>query len=184
MTAFDAGMTIKLLLASLVFASTAAAQAAPTPPPPPSPHVLRAPDLCRAKGDVLFEIDHRVDVTMNVATVGTSELVVDATGAWTFDSRDGSGKPLRSAHGCLADAQMRAIRADLARATWQVKRADTACAAIGADLVHYYVRGRLVWTERMCQIPYLDETSRRSLDEITKILDDASAPRTPPCCKK
>ncbi len=184
MTTFDGGMTTKLLLASLLCASAAAAQPAPTPPPAPSPHARLAPDLCRASGDVLFEIDHRVDLTMNVSAAGTSELVVYATGAWTLDSRDGSGKPLRKAQGCLADSQMRTIRADLARATWQVKTADATCAAISADVVQYHVRGKLVWTQRMCQLPYLDETSQRSLDEITKIVDDASAPHTPPCCKK
>ncbi len=180
-------MKTKLLLASLLFASAAAAQTAPTPPPPPpapSPHAMRAPDLCREGGDVLFEIDHGVDVTMNVSGIGTSEMVLYATGAWHFTSRDGSGKLLRTASGCLSNTQMTKIRADLSRATWTVKQAEAACMAISANVTTYSLHGKLVWTARMCQLDYLDETSAKSLDEITKILDDASAPHTPPCCKK
>ena len=181
-------MMTKLLLASLLFASAAAAQTAPTPPPAPppapSPHAMRAPDLCREGGDILFEIDHEVNASVTMQALPTSQIVLYATGAWHFESHDGNGKLLRSANGCFSNMQMQAIRADLSRATWTVKQAQAACMAISADFTTYSVHGQLVWTARMCQLDYLDETSAKSLAEIEKMLDDASAPRTPPCCKK
>ncbi len=183
-------MTTKLLaLASLALASAASAAPTPvdtpTPPPaPPAPHAMRAPDRCLASGEVLFEVDHRIDLTMNAAGARTSEMVLYASGAWTFTSHDGSGKLARTASGCLNERALHTIRADLARASWTTKTAEATCAAISADYVEYRSRGKLVWTARMCQLPYLDETSAKSLAEIEKILDDASAPHTPPCCKK
>lgn len=180
-------MMNKLLLASLLFASAAAAQTAPTPPTPPpapSPHAMRAPDLCREGGDILFEIDHKVNASVTMQALPTSQMVLYATGAWHFESHDGNGKLLRAASGCLSDTQMRTIRGDLQRATWTVKQAQATCMAISADFTTYATHGREVWTARMCQLDYLDETSAKSLVEIEKILDDVSAPRTPPCCKK
>jgi hypothetical protein len=183
-------MTSKLFLfASLVLGSfTAAAEpTAPTPPGPPAspPKQIRMPDACKASGDVLFEIDQRAVVGARevAGAVPTSELVLYTSGAWTFTSH-ADGKLARTASGCLGAPVVRTIRDDLKRATWQVKTADAACAAISSEYTVYSANGKAVWTQRMCQLDYLDEASQKSLAEISKILEDAAAPHTPPCCKK
>jgi hypothetical protein len=180
-------MKTTLLLASLVLGSFTAAGATPTPPTPPGPpppNSIRVDDQrCKATGDVLFEIDHRVvmDSPMENA-VPTSELVLYKTGAWTLHS--GTGKAAHTSSGCLDERTLKTIQSDLEHATWTHKMADAACEAISNGYVAYSSHGKLVWTQRMCQLEYLDDTSRRSLDEIEKLLVAATAPHTPPCCKK
>ena len=178
-------MTKTLCFASLLLASLAGAEPQPPtppgPPPPPDPSVQRVRQSCEAKGPVLFEIDHRAPTG---AQVETSELVVYASGAWTFHSRTAQGKPGREAAGCLREPVLRSIRADLADATWTVTRNDITCRAMALGSVAYLANGKLVWTERVCSPEVLDATSRDKLADIVKIVDDATAARTPPCCKK
>jgi hypothetical protein len=152
---------------------------APTPPtPPPAPS--GPPPTCSADGGVLFEIDHKVDMrSVEEIAVETSELKLYAGGKWTFQS---SSK--RTASGCLSRDQMKAISADLARATWTSKVAQAACAAISAGYTEYAAHGNVVWTQHMCQLEYLDDASRHSLDDIEKILLTVSAEHKVPCCKK
>ena len=148
---------------------------APTPPPAPA----GPPPTCSESGGVLFEIDHKVEPSLQDLAIETSELELFAGGKWTFHS---SSK--RVASGCLSSDQMKTISADLARATWTGKVAQAACAAVSAGYTEYSSRGKVVWTQRMCQIEYLDAASRRSLDEIENILLTVSAEHKVPCCKK
>ncbi len=171
-----------LCLASLLAASfTASAQPRPpTPPGPPTgvPHPLRL--ACTDDGGVLFEIDHKVDAgSPEMIALPTSELKLYAGGQWTFTSSDKH----HNASGCLAPALQQRIRDDLKTATWTQKVADAACAAVSIGYTQYSAHGKVVWTERMCQLEYLDEDSRRSLDDIEKILT-SQLPKPPPCCKK
>jgi hypothetical protein len=178
-------MTKTLCLASLLLASLAGAQ--PQPPTPPGPPPLTEADVqrfrpsCEAKGPVLFEIDHRAPADSHLET---SELVVYASGAWTLHSRTGDDKPGREAAGCLREPLVRRIRADLDDATWTVGRNHITCRAMALGSVEYRANGQLVWTARVCSPEVLDATSRGKLAEIVKLLDDATAPHHPPCCKK
>ena len=169
-----------LLLTSLV-ASADTAQA-PTPPPPPDPHAMRLrPTTCDASGDVLIEIDHRAVAS---AKLETSELVVYATGAWTLHVTKPDGKAGRQASGCLRPQLVAQIRKELDAAAWKLDPVEAACAAISESTIEYRVRGKLRWTEEMCPSVTLDEQSVKALADITKILDQATAPATVPCCKK
>ena len=164
-----------LCLASL-FVGALPAGAVPTPPDVPRPPGGPPPAACTDAGGVLFEIDHAND--MERVELETSELKLYEGGKWTFHSAK------REASGCLDAAQMKTIADDLKRAKWTVKVADAACAAVSAGYTRYSTHGKVVWTQRMCQLEYLDDTTRRSLDQIENILAAASAPHLPPCCKK
>lgn len=148
---------------TLLFFATAFA---PTPPGPPT----GPPPSCSDRGGVLFEIDH--------LQYQQSELELFEGGKWTFHSKT------REAQGCLSRDQMKTIRDDLARATWTGNVADAMCAAVSLGYTQYSTHGKTVWTQRMCQLEYLDATSRRSLDDIENILLTVSTEHKPPCCKK
>ncbi len=163
-----------LILASLIAASFTTADAEPTPATPPPP-ATRLRQACEATGVPLFEIDHRVEPRLEDVVLDTSELVLYPSGGWTFTSHDGNGKTLRSASGCLRYQVMQTIEHDLNEATWTVKTAAARCMIASLGYVQYSSRGKVVWTQRTCQLEYLDDASRRSLDEIEKILVAASA---------
>lgn len=174
------------LLASLVLLPSLIATAqptAPTPPPPPPGPPTQVRQACSATGDVLFEIDHAVE-DFAKGQLGTSELVLHEGGRWTFVSHTADGKLGPASSGCLSSTQMHDIRADLARATWKVHHADATCAALSAGYERYATRGKVVWTQKMCQLEILDEASAKALADIEAILNKVSAPQTPPCCKK
>lgn len=179
-------MKTTIILASLVLGTAGAAPTPPTPPGPPSapPQPTRLRQSCEMTGVPLFEIDHRVEPRLEEVALDTSQLVLYPSGAWEFTSRDGNGKALRHASGCLRYQVVQTIERDLNQATWTVKTADAKCMAVSFGYEEYSSRGKVVWTQHMCQLEYLDEASRRSLDEIEKILVDASAVHNPPCCKK
>jgi hypothetical protein len=177
-------MKTNLILASLIAASTAGAEPTPpTPPgPPPPPTPTRLMQTCEEQGVPLFEIDHRAEPRLEDVVIETSELVLYPSGAWTFHS--GTGKAEKTIHGCLRYQVLQTIEHDLKQATWTVKTNAAKCMVASLGYVEYSSRGKVVWTQRTCQLEYLDETSRRSLDEIEKILVAASTPHNPPCCKK
>jgi len=148
-------MKTNLLLASLIAASFTTADAEPTAAPAPPP-ATRLRQSCEPTGVPLFEIDHR--------GVDTTDLVLYPSGGWTFMSRD------KTVSGCLRYQVLQAIERDLKQATWTVETNAAKCMIASLGYVQYSSRGKVVWTQRGCQLEYLDETSRRSLDEIEKIL--------------
>jgi hypothetical protein len=170
-----------LSVASLLCLSALSASAVPTPPDVPRPPMGPPPvaETCSDAGGVLFEIDHKVEDSPEMIVVETSELKLYEGGKWTFHS---SNK--RIASGCLSRSQMRTIADDLKHATWTGKTATAACAAVYIGYTQYASHGKVVWTQHVCQLEYLDDASRRSLTEIENILLTASAEHKPPCCKK
>ena len=169
-----------LIAASLLTLSFAAGATptAPTPPGPPAPGSRPVP-ACSDAGGVLFEIDHKVEMNSPLTDVPeTSELKLYEGGKWVLT------KGKQTASGCLSKQQMKVISDDLARADWKFSIAEAACAAISSSYTQYSSHGKVVWAQHMCQLEYLNDKSRQSLDEIEKILVTASAPITVPCCKK
>ena len=167
-----------ILFASLV-SVTAAAQTAPTPPGPPAPGSRPAPVTCSASGDVIFEIDHKVEMNSPLENLPeVSELKLYAGGKWLRTQ----GKQVAS--GCLSKDQMKTITDDLARADWKFSIAEATCAAISSGYTQYSSHGKVVWSEHMCQAEYLNDKSRQSLDEIEKLLVTASTAPKVLCCKK
>jgi hypothetical protein len=72
--------------------------------------------------------------------------------------------------GQLTGDQIKQLHAAVDKAPWQVKQADAACAAISSELDTYSVGGKEVWTQRMCQLEYLDDTSEAAIRTIDKLL--------------
>jgi hypothetical protein len=169
-----------LLVASLLSVSFTAG-AVPTPPDLPHPPPMdRAPAAaCSDSGGVLFEIDQKIEMNSPLEDMPqTSELELYEGGKWTLT------KGKQTSSGCLSKQQMKTISDDLARADWKFAIAEAACAAISSSYTQYSSHGKVVWSQHMCQLEYLNDKSRRSLDEIEKILVTASTPKLPPCCKK
>ena len=163
-----------LVLAILPLAcSNAAAAPAPTPVPPRSP----PPAACRPTGAVVFAIDHRVDRGVEpAAKLPTSTAKVFANGAWTRDEADPEGKPLAPAAGCLAKPDLKQLEATLAGATWKVTKAQVHCMAVSATFTVYEVRGRPVFTQRLCSGEVLDDKSRGKLDAAVALVEGAAKP--------
>jgi hypothetical protein len=111
----------------------------------------------------LFAVEHQKDIPSIDGK--TSKLVLRESGSWSYDDSIGVHHT-----GVLAPDAMTRVRADLARASWNVDRQVFACAAYDARFTTYAVHGKLVWTLRMCTPEHLDATSQAQLDDIVKIL--------------
>ena len=161
-----------LLLASLVALPAAAQPAPPTPPGPPPPGF--APAVCRAKGDVLLDIDLGAP---NTHAFNTWSVALHENGAVIRRDFDKDGK-LTSMVGpaCLSNAQLDAIKKELAASKFTIKHAEIACAAISATWVDYSVGGKLVFSEHMCGHDYLDDASAKALHDASDILMKVTAP--------
>lgn len=168
-----------LLCATAAATASPGPRPAPLPPPPPLAHGPVA--ACPVRGAVLFEADHRPE--LGLASV-TSTLVVFESGAWTLEAADASGRVTRSASGCLDAPTVSAIRSDLDSATWKISQAEATCEAVSDSYDLYLVRGKAVWTARMCQLAMLDAASEHALDDVRARLATATAEVKPPCCKK
>ncbi|HSR96677.1 MAG TPA: hypothetical protein VLM79_06470 [Kofleriaceae bacterium] len=155
-----------LLLAALSLACAPSATAAPDKPAAPA----RAADACRPEGKVTFEIDHRVDPG---AKLPTSIAKVFANGAWTRDETDADGKALPQRIGCLSTADAKQLDTALAGATWKVTKAQFHCMAMTPQFTVYQVRGKTVFTDRLCSGESLDEKSRAKLDAAIALVEQA-----------
>jgi hypothetical protein len=168
----------KVLFASLLATSCSIAGAAPTPPTPPGPPAPNAapPAQCTQTGDVLFQIADRVEHGSTLPADKTWTITVRDNGAWMRTAHDERGKLARDDRGCLDRTQLDAIRRSLANAHWVVKQAQATCAAVSGTYLEYSSHGRVVWTQRMCQLEYLDDDSRQAVETISKLLDEVSKP--------
>jgi hypothetical protein len=118
---------------------------------------------CKAGGAVLFEVDQRADRKAKLTTA-TTQLFEN--GAWKTEVRDVDGRLARSDSGCLASADLESVRAQLRSATWKTTRTKEACRTDQPRSTLYKWKGRLLYTERTCNLEALDSTSRRALDII------------------
>lgn len=156
--------------------------AAPPPAPAPTPDRAPAPTpaesptppasaSCKPSDVALFEIDHRVDPGAKLAT---SASKVFPNGAWTHDETDGDGKALAQASGCLAKADVSKLESTLAGATWKVTTARMHCMAMSPTFIVYQVRGKEVFTQRLCGDKILDKASRAKLDAAVALVEGAA----------
>ena len=120
---------------------------------------------------MLFQIQTKLEQpTYHVPTSRTSLL---ASGLWTRVELDANGEQTRTTSGCLGEDQLAEVRSLLEHATWTVKQADAACAAISSTYTEYSAHGKVLWDQHMCQLTYLDTDSQQALDAITKLLGPA-----------
>ena len=166
----------------LALSATAFAQPRPpTPPGPPADRPMPA-HTCDKSGGALFE--EQLHAEENSPHEATWTITVYAGGAWERHDLEPGNKVAGLSDGCLSTDQLATIKTELARSTWIVKHYDIACAAIGTTFMTYSVKGKQVWESHVCQTAYLDETSEKAIQTITKLVETVAAPHTPPCCKK
>ena len=175
-------MLNKLCFASLIATSFSLAVAAPasklqppTPPPAPGPDAP-PPPVCKATGDVMFQIADRVDTAIMPQGAPTWTNDLYESGAWQHIEYDAKGKITRRSSGCLDKTQLATIRGALEHAPWKVEHGGAACAAVSGTYLEYTLRGKATWTQRMCQLDSLDADTMKALQTISKLLDDASRP--------
>jgi hypothetical protein len=145
----------------------------PADPPPSKP----APDAaCRPAGGVLFEIDHRVDAG---AKLPASTTKVFANGGWTREDTDSDGKAASARAGCLDKPALKQLETTLQGAPWKVTMARMRCMAISASYTVYQVRGKPVFTQRLCSGESLDDKSRAKLDAAVQLVEGAAGKPAP-----
>lgn len=154
-----------VLLGTLVATATvASAQPAPHQPPPPPPP-------CLVSGPPIFEIDH-LESGSKVAQVAK----LFASGAWTSDETDASGKAGRHGNGCLEGGALKQARADLAAAKWQISHPKIHCMAMSANYTVYKVNDKAVFESHVCGNDILDDVSATSVADLEKLLAAAWQP--------
>ena len=172
-------MKTPFLLASLVAPLIASAQPSPASiavpePMPPAPGLRQ--NLCRVGGDVLFEIDHKVNPSIQVESeIGTSSTVLYGNGAWTYFARR-PGLPAISESGCLPPFELGEVTADLRFADWKVTSSRIRCFAMSLTYDEYSSHGKTLFADQMCSGATLDADSRKAVNDIKSILSQARRP--------
>jgi len=149
----------RIVLASLLVASTAAAQKVPSCP--------------AAKGDPLFVIDHQVRAGLKGPT---SKIEVYDGGAWIRTGADEDGKPVPVQAGCLDKDVLAKIRADIKGAPWTVKHNRVHCMMVTSTFTVYSMNGKEVFREQACNPDALDDASAKALTDLQAVLVTAKVP--------
>ena len=118
---------------------------------------------CKPSGGVMFEVAQRVDRKAKLPTA-TTQLYEN--GAWTTKVIDVDGKIARTRSGCLEQSEVDSIRESLRAAKWKATRSNATCRADQPRSTTYKWRGRLLYTERTCNIDVLDDDSQHALDLV------------------
>ena len=145
---------MKIAIATLWFASLAAAEPVAAP-------------KCPASGTPLLEIDHEVRTGLKGPTSVTK---VYESGAWTTATTDENGKAGTPTAGCLDKVQLDKVRADLKDAPWTVRHNKIHCMMIANTFTKYSVKGKLVWTAKACNSDALDDASTKAIADIETTL--------------
>jgi hypothetical protein len=144
------GTTMKLALLAIVVATAAPAFA----------------DPCKPGGTPLFTIDHQ-----GVATQPTSTTTVLTSGAWTITGKDAGGKPTAAKAGCLGQREAGALEKLIASVPWTVTTKRINCKVAATTWMVDSIKGKEVFTERVCGRDVLDDKSAAALTEIHAMLD-------------
>ena len=118
---------------------------------------------CKPAGGLLFEIAQRADHKAKLTTATTR---LYENGSWKTQVLDVDGKLMRTHAGCLNASDVTSIRASLRSAKWRTTRTDTRCRADQPRFTLYKWKGRLLYTERTCNIDVLDDESQKALDLV------------------
>ena len=118
---------------------------------------------CMPSGGVMFEVAQRVERKAKLPTATTK---LYENGAWTTKVIDVDGKIARTRAGCLEPSEVDSIRESLRAANWKATRSKATCRADQPRSTAYTWKGRLLYTERTCNIDVLDGASQHALDLI------------------
>lgn len=147
---------MKLALAMLVL-STATAAADPVP----------AKKLgCSSTGAPVVEVKL---VQLGSEPAGHVTKIYRGDG-WRAQDIDKAGKVSDDKQGCADAADVRDLEAKLAKAKWKITTARNHCMAMATTSTEYRVKGKVVWTERMCSGQTLDQDSAAAIDAVKAIV--------------
>jgi len=162
-----------LALACLTVACATAGAEPPPAAPPPTPAPSRKPPPpkgCVAKGTPELEIDH--------GPIGTGKQAswtfkIYESGAWTYETKDADGKAGEPKRGCFAGEDLTAIKADVA-VSWKVSPVGMHCMAMATTEDKVLVKGKMVFTEKMCNDQKLDDASAKALADLNAKMKTAT----------
>lgn len=147
---------MKLALAWLVLA-TATASAGPEPAKKPA---------CSSAGTPVVEIKL---VKLGSEPEGHVTKIYRGDG-WRAQDIDKAGKVSNDKQGCADAADVSDLRAKLDKAKWKVTTARNHCMAMATTSTDYRVKGKAVWTERMCSGQTLDKDSAAAIDAVKALV--------------
>jgi hypothetical protein len=145
---------MKLALALLLLASTAVADPVGGEP--------MKKVMCRSEGPTAVEVKI---VQLGSEPAGHVTKLFEGNG-WTIADIDKSGKADKEEHGCLGPSDLRELQAKLDKAKWKITTARNHCMVMATTSTEYTVRGKVVWTERMCSGQTLDKDSAAAIDAV------------------
>jgi hypothetical protein len=143
---------MKLALALLVVASTATAG-----PVAPVKKIG-----CRVDGATVVEVKL---VKLGSEPAGHVTKIFSGEG-WRIEDIDKAGKASDEKHGCVDEAELRGLEAKLDKAKWKITTARNHCMAMATTSTDYTVKGKVVWSERMCSGQTLDKDSAAAIDAV------------------
>ncbi len=152
---------MKALLLVLLACTPAIAQPKPAPARPvtePKPLV----PACEVKGTPVFEIV-REDSSQ---PKWRESAKLYQTGAWQFAETTADGKPGKTNKGCIAEAEMKTLDAELAAAKWKITVAKIKCMAMSPKFTLYRAHGKDVFESHVCGGKTLDEASQKVVDDM------------------
>jgi hypothetical protein len=163
------------ILALACFAAACATAAAAPPPaapagPAPAPRKMPPPKGCVARGTPMFELDHG---PIGTAKQPSSTFKIHDSGAWTFESKDADGKAGEPQRGCFAGDDLTAIKADVS-VPWKTSAVGIRCMAMSTTSDKVMVKGKLVFTEKVCNDQKLDDASAKALADLTAKMKTAT----------
>ena len=123
-------------------------------------------DPCKPGGTPLFTVDHQ-----GVANQPTSITTVLTTGAWTVAGKDATGKATAAKAGCLAKPELARLEKLIAGVPWTVTTKRINCKLAATTWMVDSIKGKEVFTERVCGRDILDDKSAAALVDIHAMLD-------------
>jgi hypothetical protein len=148
---------MKLALAFLLVASTATA----------GPVVAEKKLGCRVDGATVVEIKL---VQLGSEPAGHVTKIFSGEG-WRTQQIDKAGKPTDEKHGCVGGTEVHDLEAKLDKAKWKITTARNHCMAMATTSTEYSVKGKVVWSERMCSGQTLDKDSAAAIDAVKALVD-------------
>ena len=147
---------MKLALAVLLVAATASAD-----PAEPMKKVM-----CRSEGPTVVEVKL---VKLDAGDAGHLTKIFEGNG-WSAADVDKAGKAEKEEHGCLGPSEVRELQGKLDRAKWKITTARNHCMAMATTSTEYSVKGKVVWTEKMCSGQTLDKDSQAAIDAVKAVV--------------
>jgi hypothetical protein len=141
-----------------------------------------APKVCENKGQPLVALRHIGAMTVPTTSkdiqpvVITGGFVIWPTGGFrSFDEDPDTNKVTNERAGCLDDADFKAVKAALAKATWKFTTAKIKCMAMSVVHTEWTANDKLVWDDKMCSGKTADAVTQTAIDLVKSLETKATA---------